>query len=200
MNGLTDALPLASPEGDASSGIIRTSVGTAELLRSARAIPREIWRATFEDEARDARYYEIIEETLPGKYEYRYVVLRNAETGQTAVQPMFVLPQCLTDGLPQRIQQMVGRVQRKFPNFLVMRVLMVGCAVGEGQVGGARAVGGEGVARGAAGGGEARGGVGDRLQGLSEALPGDAGLLCEQRLLPGAEHALLEGGPGLQGL
>ena len=43
-------------------------------------------------------------------------------------------PRILTDGLPKKIRQMVARVQRTLPRFLVMRVLMVGCAVGEGQV------------------------------------------------------------------
>ena len=76
----------------------------------------------------------MIEATLPEKFEYRYLILRNARTGQTVVQPFFFLAQDLTDGLPANIQRMVSRVQQTFPRFLVMRVLMVGCAVGEGQV------------------------------------------------------------------
>ncbi len=50
------------------------------------------------------------------------------------MQPFFFISQDLTDGLPGNIQRMVARVQQTFPRFLVMRVLMVGCAVGEGQV------------------------------------------------------------------
>jgi hypothetical protein len=135
MNTLTDALPIAPEEcDDSASGVIRTSCGTAEVTCSARSIAPEIWRSTFEGEARDARYYEVIEQTLPEKFEYRYLVLRNAETGQTAVQPFFFIAQTLTDGLPAKVQRMVSRVQERFPRFLVMRILMVGCAVGEGQV------------------------------------------------------------------
>jgi hypothetical protein len=135
MASLTETLPIASEVAqECRSGPIRTTHGTAEVLCSAAAIPAEIWRRTFDTEARDARYYEIIERTLPGKYEYRYLILRNDATGQAVVQPFFFLPQDLTDGLPPRIQRMVGRVQRTFPHFLVMRVLMVGCAVGEGQL------------------------------------------------------------------
>ncbi len=133
MNTLTDALPMAPLEGE-TSGTIPTPTGTAEVVRSARAISPQVWRATFADEARDARYYEVIEETLPEKFDYRYLILRNSQTGQTAVQPFFFIAQDLTDGLPGKIQRVVGRVQERFPRFLVMRILMVGCAVGEGQV------------------------------------------------------------------
>jgi len=135
MNSLIDVLPVAPAEGEvSSSSLIHTSFGTAEVVRSARAIAPEIWRSTFAAEARDARYYEVVEETLPGKFDYRYLILRNAETGQAAVQPFFYIAQDMTDGLPQNIQRLVARVQRLIPRFLVMRVLMVGCAVGEGQL------------------------------------------------------------------
>jgi hypothetical protein len=135
MDSLIDTLPATAAGAEAHApDSITTTFGPAEVVRSARAIAPEVWRKTFADEARDARYYEVIEETLPEKFEYRYLILRNTATGQTVVQPFFLLPQDLTDGLPGKIQQMVGRVQRKFPRFLVMRILMVGCAVGEGQV------------------------------------------------------------------
>ncbi|MGA3172104.1 MAG: GNAT family N-acetyltransferase [Chthoniobacteraceae bacterium] len=133
MNTLADTLPVAAADAEAA-GMIETSTGTAEVFGSARAIAPEVWRSTFAGEARDARYYEVIEQTLPEKFDYRYLVLSNARTGQTAVQPFFYIAQDLTDGLPQNIRRMVARVQEKFPRFLVMRVLMVGCAVGEGQV------------------------------------------------------------------
>jgi hypothetical protein len=135
MNSLTDTLPVGAAEPEATGPeVIPTSYGTAEVVSSARAIAPEIWRSTFSDEARDARYYEVIEETLPEKFDYRYLILRNAETGETVVQPFFFIAQDLTDGLPRKVREMVARVQRRFPRFLVMRVLMVGCAVGEGQV------------------------------------------------------------------
>jgi hypothetical protein len=135
MNTLTDALPVAVAEPEVSvPEEILTSFGTAEVVRSARSIAPEIWARTFAGEARDSRYYQVIEETLPEKFDYRYLILRNAETGETAVQPFFFIAQDLTDGLPRKVRQMVARAQRTFPRFLVMRVLMVGCAVGEGQV------------------------------------------------------------------
>jgi hypothetical protein len=135
MNSLTQTLPVAAPDShESGTNTIPTSFGSAEVAVSARDIPPEIWRHTFASEARDARYYEVIEETLPEKFDYRYLILRNSATGQTAVQPFFFIAQDLTDGLPKKFRQMVARVQRTFPRFLVMRVLMVGCAVGEGQV------------------------------------------------------------------
>jgi hypothetical protein len=135
MNSLTQTLPVAAPDSrESDTNTVPTSFGPAEVAVSAREIPPEIWRHTFASEARDARYYEVIEETLPEKFDYRYLILRNSATGQTAVQPFFFIAQDLTDGLPKKFRQMVARVQRTFPRFLVMRVLMVGCAVGEGQV------------------------------------------------------------------
>jgi hypothetical protein len=135
MNSISDALPVATLDAEApASAIISTSFGPAEVVRSARSICPEVWRRTFAGEARDSRYYQVIEDTLPEKFEYRYLILRNAQTGQTAVQPFFFLPQDLTDGLPKKIREMVAGVQKRFPSFLVMRVLMVGCVVGEGQV------------------------------------------------------------------
>jgi len=135
MNSLIETLPVAASDTEvAGPGGISTSFGSAEVVRSALSIAPEVWRQTFAGEARDARYYEVIEATLPEKFDYRYLILRNAETGQTVVQPFFFIAQDLTDGLPKKIQQMVARVQRTFPRFMVMRVLMVGCAVGEGQV------------------------------------------------------------------
>jgi hypothetical protein len=135
MSTISEALDVGGVETEApASDVIATSFGPAEVVSSARAISPEVWRRTFADEARDSRYYTVIEETLPEKFEYRYLILRNTETGQTVVQPFFFLPQDLTDGLPKKIRQMVARVQQRFPRFLVMRVLMVGCVVGEGQV------------------------------------------------------------------
>jgi hypothetical protein len=135
MNSISDALPVPHVEAEVpASDIITTSFGPAEVVHSARSICPEVWRRTFADEARDSRYYTVIEETMPEKFEYRYLILRNAATGQAAVQPFFFLPQDLTDGLPSKIRQMVARVQQRFPRFLVVRVLMVGCVVGEGQV------------------------------------------------------------------
>ena len=135
MNSIADALPVAAVEPeDSGPQEIATSFGSAEVVNSARQIAPALWRQTFSTEARDARYYEVIEATLPEKFEYRYLILRNSATGQSVVQPFFFLAQDLTDGLPVKIQQAVARVQKTFPRFLVMRVLMVGCAVGEGQV------------------------------------------------------------------
>jgi hypothetical protein len=135
MNSIADALPAAAVEPeDSGPEEIATSFGSAEVVNSARQIAPALWRQTFSTEARDARYYEVIEATLPEKFEYRYLILRNSATGQSVVQPFFFIAQDLTDGLPVKIQQAVARVQKTFPRFLVMRVLMVGCAVGEGQV------------------------------------------------------------------
>ena len=135
MDTLTQTFDLVPETGrSAEPELIRTATGTAEVVRTARAIPAEVWGRTFRDLERDSRYYEAIEETMPGKFEYRYLILRNEETGEAVVQPFFILPQCITEGLPQKFQRVVERVQKRFPRFLVMRVLMVGCAVGEGQV------------------------------------------------------------------
>jgi hypothetical protein len=52
-----------------------------------------------------------------------------------AIQPVFFVRQNLVEGVPGKIRSIVDRIRRIFPRFLTMRVLMVGCAAGTGDLG-----------------------------------------------------------------
>lgn len=112
-----------------------TSFGPAWVVESAAEIDPALRRQAFSRHCKDFRVYEIIEQTLPGQFQYRYFVLENEQTGETTVQPFFFVDQDIALGLPQRIHAMIQRMRRKWPRFLSMRILMVGCAAAEGHLG-----------------------------------------------------------------
>ncbi|MGA3171665.1 MAG: GNAT family N-acetyltransferase [Chthoniobacteraceae bacterium] len=114
---------------------IRTSTGTVEVYRWGREIEPELWNAAFGTQVRDGRFYQIAEDCLLEQFEFRYLVLRNAETGESTLQPALVVDQDGAAGLPQQARRMVAAVRRVYPGFLRMKLLMVGCAAGEGILG-----------------------------------------------------------------
>ncbi len=83
------------------------------------------WRHAFSGERKDWRYYEIVNDTLPG-FEYRYLVVKDA------IQPFFVLDQDLVAGAPS--SAVINAIRKIWPRFLKMRTLMIGCAAGEGHL------------------------------------------------------------------
>ncbi len=109
-------------------GIART-VTLAELQNC------DAWKRAFRNKCKDHRYYEIIEETLEGDFEHHYLVLEDNAGNVRAVQPVFFVRQNLVEAMPGKIRSVVDLVRKKFPRFLTMRVLMVGCAAGAGDLG-----------------------------------------------------------------
>ncbi|HXX41490.1 MAG TPA: GNAT family N-acetyltransferase [Chthoniobacterales bacterium] len=93
------------------------------------------WRRAFQNKCKDHRFYEIMEETLANDFDYRYWLLQDAEGRLRAIQPMFFVQQSLVEGVPGKARALVELIRRRFPRFLTMRVLMVGCAAGEGHLG-----------------------------------------------------------------
>ncbi len=55
-----------------------------------------------------------------------------------AIQPLFFVRQNLTEGMTGSARSAVDRMRRKFPRFLTMKTLMVGCTAGEGHLGSVR--------------------------------------------------------------
>lgn len=109
--------------------------GTATVLTRAQLQDCAEWQQTFRDEYKDHRYYELIEQTLDNDFDFRYAVLEDSSGKVRAIQPLFFVRQNLVEGIPGRLRAVVDLVRKKFPRFLTMRVLMVGCAAGEGQLG-----------------------------------------------------------------
>lgn len=52
-----------------------------------------------------------------------------------AIQPLFFVRQNLTEGIAGPVRNTVDRIRQKFPRFLTLRTLMVGCAAGESHLG-----------------------------------------------------------------
>jgi predicted N-acyltransferase len=94
----------------------------------------DAWPRAFRSKCKDHRYYEIVEDTLEGGFEYRYLLLEDRSGNVRAIQPVFFLRQNLVEGVPGKIRSVVDLVRKILPRFLTMRVLMVGCAAGAGDL------------------------------------------------------------------
>ena len=109
--------------------------GVARIVTRDELKNSDAWPQAFSGKYKDHRYYEIIEQTLANDFEYHYAVLEDSTGKVRAVQPVFFVRQNLVEGVPGKIRSIVDLVRKTFPRFLTMRVLMVGCAAGEGQLG-----------------------------------------------------------------
>lgn len=94
------------------------------------------WQQSFAGQRKDRRYYEIVEDTIRQGFDYRYFVIEDASGDVRGIQPFFLLRQDLLQGAGPRVLGLVSRLRRWFPRFLTLRTLMVGCAVGDGQLDG----------------------------------------------------------------
>jgi predicted N-acyltransferase len=113
---------------------IRHPQGAVKVVTLAELRNCEEWKRAFENKCKDHRYYEIVEETVEGGFEHHYLLLEDASGNTRAIQPVFFVRQNLVEGVPGKINSIVDRVRKIFPRFLTMRVLMVGCAAGAGEL------------------------------------------------------------------
>src|SRR2546428_11655062 len=107
----------------------------AKLISHRELEHYDAWQRVFGTECKDHRYYDILEQTLDGDFEYHYLLLEDRSGAIRAIQPLFFVRQNLVEGVRGKIRSAVGLFWKKFPRFLTMRVLMVGCAAGEGHLG-----------------------------------------------------------------
>src|SRR5881396_3300203 len=115
--------------------IIQFDNGVAKVLQLSELQNCDAWKRALQNECKDHRYYEIVEETLECGFEHYYLVLESRSGQVTAVQPVFLVRQNLVEGVPGKIRSIVDTIRKVFPRFLTMRVLMVGCAAGTGDLG-----------------------------------------------------------------
>ncbi len=114
--------------------VTETPFGRAAVVSSVEHIDPFLRQRAFEQHCKDFRYYEIAERTLSAQFDHRYFVLENPTTGEVAIQPFFFVDQDLTTGLPAGVRAGLAAVRSRWPRFLKMRMLMVGCSAGEGQL------------------------------------------------------------------
>src|SRR5213080_1092650 len=111
------------------------SEGMAKVVTRADLQKWNTWKCTFQNKCKDHRYYEIVEETLQNDFEHHYLGLEDPSRNARAIQPVFFVRQNLVEGVPGKIRSIVGGIRKVFPRFLTMRVLMVGCGAGTGDLG-----------------------------------------------------------------
>jgi len=117
--------------------VVKTASGTVEVYGCCNEVDAELWERSFGSQAIDGRYYQIAEECLGDQFEFVYMVLRDGQSGAAAVQPAIVVDQDGAAGLPAGARRLAEGIRKLFPGFLRMRLLMVGCAAGEGHLGSA---------------------------------------------------------------
>ena len=109
--------------------------GVAKVVTLGKLLNCNAWKWAFQNKCKDHRYYEIVEETLEGGFEYHYLLLEDDSGNVRAIQPVFFLRQNLVEGVPGKIRSVIDAVRKVFPRLLTMRVLMAGCAAGAGDLG-----------------------------------------------------------------
>src|SRR5438552_1884335 len=109
--------------------------GVAKVVTLAELQNCGAWRRAFQNKCQDHRYYEIVEETLQCGFEHHYLRLEDNSGNVRAIQPVFFVRQNLVEGVPGKIRSIVDWIRKVFPRFLTMRVLMVGCGAGTGDLG-----------------------------------------------------------------
>ena len=119
------------PEGNS----ILVPQGVAKVINLAELRNCGPWERAFQNKCKDHRYYEIVEETLRCGFEHHYLLLEDNSGNARAMQPMFFVRQNLIEGVPGKVRSIVDGIRKFFPRFLTMRVLMVGCAAGTGDLG-----------------------------------------------------------------
>lgn len=92
------------------------------------------WAHAFARERKDHRYYEIVEDTILPRFDYRYFAIRGEDRDICAVQPFFILDQDLLVGATPKLAGLIDSIRWIWPRFMRMRTLMVGCAAGEGHL------------------------------------------------------------------
>ena len=106
----------------------------AKVVTRADLQGSEAWKCAFQTKCKDHRFYDVVEKTLANDFDYRYWLLEDADGKIRAIQPMFFVRQSLIEGVPGKLRGLAELIRKKFPRFLTMRVLMVGCAAGEGHL------------------------------------------------------------------
>jgi hypothetical protein len=105
--------------------------GRFEVFDRIASVGPELWSACFAPHWKDYRYYLTLEETLGGQFAQRYLVLRDEVGNVRAIQPMFFVEQDLTVSLGAAARAAL----RPLGRWLKLRLLMVGCIVGDSQIG-----------------------------------------------------------------
>jgi hypothetical protein len=115
---------------------LSSTLGSVETIRRDELTRCSHWPHAFASERKDHRYYEIVEDTILQGSDYRYFAIKDASGEVFAVQPFFILDQDVLVGVVAKIGKVIEFIRILWPRFMRLRVLMVGCAAGEGHLDG----------------------------------------------------------------
>jgi hypothetical protein len=110
--------------------------GSVQVASRSEAMRCAHWHSALGDQAKDRRYYELVEDTIHAEFDYRYFIVRDWNGEVCAIQPFFILDLDLLVGAKPRIGRLTSFIRRLWPRFMFVRTLMVGCAAGEGHLDG----------------------------------------------------------------
>jgi hypothetical protein len=113
---------------------LQTTFGSALVTDAVPSEDYEVWVAGFAGYPVDHRYYEIVHESLRDQFAHYYLLLKDGGGTTRAIQPFLIVSQDLATGTPSVIRNLLATIRRRFPGFLKLRMLMVGCSAGEGDI------------------------------------------------------------------
>jgi predicted N-acyltransferase len=114
---------------------IQFADGVTKVVQLTGLQDSHAWQRALRSKCKDHRYYEIVERTLQCGFEHHYLLIQDDAGEMRAIQPVFFVRQNLIEGVRGRIRSIVNTIRKIFPRFLTLRVLMVGCAAGTGDLG-----------------------------------------------------------------
>jgi hypothetical protein len=114
---------------------IQLSGGRALVFERAWDVPMEFWARGFSDTPKDFQYYELIEQTMSGTFEYRYLVVFDHDDRPVGLQPIVLAAHDLAVSAGETVLRLVSKLRKFWPCFWQGRIALAGCLVGEGKIG-----------------------------------------------------------------
>jgi hypothetical protein len=121
-----------SPRRDSDVGPGRGSQVDVVSRRQLQNWPH--WQRAFALQHKDHRYYEIVEDTIHPEFDYHYFAIRSCQGGVHAIQPFFILDQDILAGIPPSFGRLTDAIRRRWPRFMFMKTMMIGCVAGEAHL------------------------------------------------------------------
>jgi hypothetical protein len=115
-----------------SASVIQTTTVVPRLAALAEVRNLPAWRNALRHLAKDHRYFELVADTLG--FDSRVLVLEDHAGNLLAMQPCFFVEQDLVVAGPAPLRSLTRIIRRVLPRFLRLKMLMVGCAAGEGHL------------------------------------------------------------------
>jgi hypothetical protein len=121
-------------QGHSSFKVHGTSFGSAKVSDEIGDTDKDVWIASLAGYATDHRYYDLVYEALKEQFIHRYLILKDRDGQTRAIQPFLVVHQDMLTGTPVFVRKFVASIRRRFPSFLKLPMLMIGCSAGEGDL------------------------------------------------------------------